>query len=455
MKSITLKFSMTIMILLGIISFSYSQNSKTWEWAKNIAGTNINYSYALFTDKEGNNYIAGGFTDTLNVGSTILISKGSYDIYLLKYNTNGDLIWAIQAGGNDSDEAYGIASDASGNLYLTGYFSETANFSGTQVKSKGYRDFFVAKYSSNGELVWVRNGDGNNEAFGTAITADRNGNVFVSGIFKDTMNIGNLEFISKGNEDVFIVRYNKSGEVVWSTTGGGNMADKSTSIITDFNGNVYVTGDFERIAKFNQKEIVSSGKKDIFIAKYNNDGVIQWLKREGSATGDDHASSIALDNSENIYITGYFSGLAKFGISKLKNIGSDDIFLVKYNPDGGLIWVKQTGGKGNKHARALILDKDGNIYVTGVFNVDFTFAENNIKNLGEWDIFILKYNQAGQMISGTQIGGTGYDKPYGIGIDGLSNIYTIGFFNKAISIGNTNLTSIDADDSFIAKLKNF
>jgi len=456
MKTMTLKFGIALTILLGIISTSsFSQKIKIWEWANNIKGTNKNFTYALITDKNGVNYVAGSFTDTLKVGNIKLISKGSYDIYLIKYDSDGDLLWAKQVGGTDSDEAFGLAVDESGNIFMTGYFSGTINFSGVKIKSSGDKDFFVTKFDKNGEPIWIKQGGGTLEDYATAIATDKNGNVFITGIFNGAIKIGNSSYISKGNKDIFIIKYNNNGEIIWSTTGGGSLVDESTSIVTDQNGNCYITGDFEGTAEFNKKFIESAGKKDVFIAKYNNDGNIQWLKRGGSATGDDHASAIALDSLDNIYLTGYFSGLANFGSTDLKNMGSDDIFLAKYNSNGEEIWAKQTGGKGDEHARALKLDKEGNIYVAGEFNVDFTFAENKIKNVGAWDIFILKYSNTGAMVGGTQIGGTGYDKAFGIGLDGKSNIYIVGYFSKAISIGYINLTSIDADDSFIAKLKSF
>jgi len=456
MKTKIIIFRSALLILLGIVcSSSYSQNAMNWEWANNIEGTNKDYPYSLATDKEGNNYVVGSFSDTLKVGTITLISKGSFDIYLLKYDAKGVLLWAKQAGGSDLDEAYGVALDEEGNIYMTGYFSGYANFSGMHVKSNGDRDFFVAKYGHDGELIWIKQGGGVIDDYGTAVVADKSGNIFVTGVFKGALNIGNTSYVSKGNKNIFIIKYNNKGDIIWSTTGGGSMADESTSMVTDVNGNIYVTGDFEGTAEFNKKVIVSEGKKDVFLAKYNNDGEIQWLKRGGSSSGVAHASSIALDKADNIYVTGYFSGQAYFGKTGLKNLGSDDIFLVKYNPNGDEIWAKQTGETGDERARALILDKAGNIYVTGEFNFKFKFCENNICNLGASNIFILKYSNNGDMLAGTQIGGAGYDKAYGIGLDDISNIYVVGFFSKAISIGNTNLRSIDADDSFIAKLKSF
>jgi hypothetical protein len=456
MKTLFSKISTFFLILIAFTpTISFSQNSKTWEWADNIVATNKNYPYSLYTDKEGNNYVAGSFSDTLKVGRTILISRGSFDIYLLKYNAKGNLVWAKQYGGKDSDEAYAISSDGSGNIYLTGYFSGTADFSGTNFSSNGDRDFFVAKVTQNGDMVWVKQGGGTSEDYGTAIAADRSGNVIITGIFKGAMTLGNTNYVSKGDKDIFLIKYGPNGEIIWSVTAGGSLSDESTSLAIDQNGNCYVGGDFEGMVDFSKNMIVSTGKKDVFLAKYNGNGIIQWLKREGSATGDDHASAIAFDNSDNIYLTGYFSGLGLFGKTNLKSMGSDDIFLVKFDPNGSEIWAKQTGGKGDEHARAMKLDKSGNIYLCGDFNVDFTFGKSNIHNGGDWDIFIIKYGPQGEMLSGTQLSGLGYDRGYGIGLDGNSDIYITGFFSRAIGIGTTNLISIDADDGFIAKLKGF
>jgi len=453
MKNFSVKI---ILVLISIIPYgAYSQNAKSWEWANNIVGTNKNYPYSLYTDKDGNSYVAGSFSDTLKVGKEKLISRGSLDIYLLKYTKNGNLIWARQAGETDSDEAYGIASDAKGNIYLTGYFSGVADFSDTKLTSKGDRDFFVAKYNMNGILDWVKQGGGTSEDYGTAIAVDNLGNAVVTGIYKGAMTVKSTKYVSKGDKDIFIIKYNPDGEIVWSATGGGNMTDESTAIATNKNNDIYVCGDFEGSVEFSKKLIVSAGKKDVFLAKYNKDGVISWLKREGSASGDDHASAMALDNSGNIFLTGYFSGLSTFGNTNLKSMGSDDIFIVKYSPTGDGLWAKQTGGKGDEHAESMKLDDAGNIYLCGEFNADFTFNQDNIRNLGDWDVFLVKYSNEGEMLKGTQISGEGFDRAYGLCLDALSNIYITGFFSKAISIGDFKLTSLDADDGFIAKFKGF
>lgn len=456
MKTVLLKFGLLILVLFGTqISISNAQSSKIWEWAENIVGTNKNFPYSMFTDKYGNSFIAGSFSDTLKVGKIEMVSNGANDIYLLKFDTKGSLIWAKQAGGKDYDEAYGITLDANENIYVCGYFSGTANFANIQVTSNGDRDFFVAKYSKTGEPIWVEQSGGTLEDYSNAIAVDKDGNVFITGIFKGSITLNNNQHLSKGDKDIFLIKYNNNGDILWSVTGGGTMVDEPTAVAVDEMGNCYVTGDFEGTADFSKELIVSKGAKDVFLAKYNSQGKIQFLKRGGNATNDEHASSIAVDKTGNIYLAGFFSGIANFGKTDLKSIGSDDIFVIKYNASGDEMWARQTGGKGNERARALTLDSKGNIYVTGEFNTDFTFGPNKIQNFGDWDIFVIKYSNTGEMLGGTQLAGIGYDRAYGIGLDVLSDIYLTGFFSKSITIGNTVLKSIDADDVFLAKLKAF
>jgi hypothetical protein len=200
--------------------------------------------------------------------------------------------------------------------------------------------------------------------------------------------------------------------------------------------------------------IESSGRKDIFLAKYNTDGIIRWLKRGGSATGDDFSTAIELDTIGNIYTTGHFSGIAYFNNKKLTSVGSDDIFLVKYNSNGDVIWAKQTGGQGNEHARAMIMDGLGNIYVAGEFDFSFTFAKNKIEKGGDWDIFVLKFHDDGGMVGGTMISGPGFKKATGLAIDKAGNTYLLGYFIQQASFGDIVLKSPGSPVcGFVAKLK--
>lgn len=454
MKTIALRFKEFLMIFLGVLSFNlYAQSPKVWEWAKCIAANGTDKSYGFVTDKSGNTYITGSFKDSMDLGTRKIGSNGYLDVFLLKYNTKGELEWARQAGGTDADEAYGIAIDKSGDVFITGYFSSNAMFSDIQLTSNSDRDFFVAKYNSNGEALWVKKGEGAMDNFGTAITIDNSGNALVTGVFNGSVLWRYKKFKSQSGENIFLIKYNNDGKLIWARTGGGNLSDRPTALICDSRDNCYLVTDYEGNATFDGKRAASRNKSNVLIAKYDIEGNTLWVKRVCFSTGISHASSIALDGSGDIYLAGYFSGITFFANKSLKNLESHDLFLAKLNSNGNLKWVTQTGGTGDQSARSIVLDKKGNIYLAGEYNATFTYDANNIRSLDNWDIYVLKYNSNGKLIDGDMLPGIGYNKASGISIDEYSNIYLAGYFSKSLTVGSTNLFSYNGN--FIAKLKSF
>ena len=425
-----------------------------WEWAKTLNSRSTTVINALTADENGNSYITGEFTDSLIIGNQKLFTRGHSDIFIARIDQAGEPMWIRQCGGTESDEAYGIAVDPSGNVYVTGYISGKADFSGVILNSSLARDFFLAKYNKDGDLVWVKKQEGDNDDYGKSVCVDRNGNVYVSGVFHGKLVLGGKTVEPKGKLNVFIYKYTSTGDFLWGRTGEGEGSNQVAEINVDHSGNVYMGGTFEGKAGFDKKFIVSVGNKDVFLVKYNTDGVIQWLKRGGSAIGEDKLSSIAVDSSENIFISGSFSGTASFDKKQLKSKGSDDLFLVKYSKEGNVLWAVQSGGKGNEHSQAMELDHAGNIYIAGNFNSSFTFGSSKINSIGDWDVFVLKYAPDGKLLTGTQIGGKGYDKATGIALGRNGSLWLTGYFVHEVSFGKIILKSQDDKGAvFFALLK--
>ena len=245
-----------------------------------------------------------------------------------------------------------------------------------------------------------------------------------------------------------------NGDLCWGRIGKGEGTSHVAEINADKSGDVFVAGTFEGKAGFDKKFIESLGTNDIFLAKYSTDGEIQWLKKGGSAVGEDKLNAVVVDSSGNILITGSFSGIAVFDQKLLKSKGSDDIFLVKYDKAGRILWATQTGGKGNEHSESMITDKQGNIFLTGNFNLSFSFGRSRINHIGDWDIFLAEYSPEGKMKGGTQVGGTGYDKGTGIAVDDSDHLYLTGYFIDKVSFGDIQVDSPGKEGcAFIAKWK--
>jgi len=443
-------------------------------WARQAGGGEFSsIGIGIAVDGSSNSYVTGSFGGTATFGAgesneTTLTSTGSGDLFVAKYDSDGLLIWAKQAGGTGGDRGWGIAVDGSGNSYVTGDFSLTATFGAGEVNettltSAGGIDIFVAKYDSNGSLVWAKRDGGANSDIGRGIAVDENSNAYMTG-FKD----GNILLVAK---------HTSSGQLVWAQQVENGQG---YSIAVDESGNSYVTGDFGGTATFgageiNETTLISAGDSDffladIFVAKYDSSGSLAWAKRAGGTGGDESGRGIAIDESGNSYVTGYFgrfSIMATFGAGEanqtiLTSSGSDDIFVAKYDGGGSLLWAKRAGGTGGDNGLGIAVDGSSNSYVTGSFIGAATFGvgETNetelISSAGNVQIFVAKYDSSGGLVWARQAGGTNTDDGFSIRVDGSGSNYITGAFNAPAAIfgeGEINETILTSAgrDIFVAK----
>ncbi len=176
------------------------------------------------------------------------------------------------------------------------------------------------------------------------VATDNSGNIYTTGRFEGTVTVGGLSLTSAGGTDIFVAKFNRFGTVQWLRRGGGSnfVEEEGKSIAVDGSGNVYVTGYFSTTANFNTptttgtNELISAGSTDIFVAKYNTSGALQWLRRGGGTLGE-FGKGITVDGSGNVYVTGYFSTTSNFntpsatGSNELVSAGNTDVFVAKYN----------------------------------------------------------------------------------------------------------------------------
>jgi len=383
-------------------------------WAKRLGGTGNDTGYSITTDESGNVYITGDFYGLVDFdpGSSIfnLTSVGSADIFISKFTSSGDFIWAKGIGGTSVDKGKSITIDESGNVYTTGFFQGTADFdpdsSTFNLTSGEGLDIFVSKLTSSGDFIWAKGIGGTSSVKGKSITTDESGNVYIIGDFKGTVdfdmgsNIFNLT--SSGNNDVFISKLTSSGNFLWAKRLG--VTDVDISMALDGSGNVYTTGYFEGTVDFDPGSstfnLTSEGGLDIFISKLTSSGDFVWAKSIGG-TSNNRSFSITTDGSGNVYTTGYFKGVVDFdpGLStfNLTSAGGADTFISKLNSSGDFLWANSLGGASTEIGYSIVVDGIGNVYTTGYFSgiVDFDPSSStlNLSSVGIKDIFISKiYN---------------------------------------------------------------
>lgn len=381
-------------------------------------------------DSDGNIYAIGSFVGSVFIKNPlgILESVGLKDIFLIKYNKKGDIVWARQAGGIGVD----IGTDISilgNNIYITGNFSETASFgdlsNSTQLTSLGDNDIFVAKYNTNGDFIWAKRGGGIESDVSRGIVANSSG-IYISGTFRSiadfntpTSTTSNL-LASAGASDIFIVKYNSSGTVLWLRRAGGLVDDYGKDIDSD-GVNVYITGSFDNpvsnsygsTINFNTPSnsstntINSINHKDGFVAKFSINGQFLWAKVFGGSDGNGFTDSRAVKVIGNsIYLGGDYTGGCSFdygGAGQVTVIQTStnysEGFIAKYQDNGGLIWAKRVGGTVND-----IGINTTDIYTTGNFSTqdiasDFYTPSTNGSGLHKLVSFATTSNSNGSLFT--------------------------------------------------------
>jgi len=452
-----------------------------FEWAKNFGGSGFEQGNGIAVDNSGNVYTIGYFAGTADFdpgpGIYSLTANGSADIFISKLDSMGNLVWARAFGSTDWDKGNSIALDNSGNIYATGFFSDTVDFDPGpgvfNLTSVGITDIFICKLDASGNYLWAKSVGGTDYDFGISIKTDDSGNVYTTGNFLDTVDFdpgaATYSITSMGTYDIFILKLDSSGNYIWVKTFGGQEPQSVSSIDVDASGNVYTTGYFYTSADFdpgpNVFYLISEGENDVFVSKLDSMGNFIWAKQFGNYD-EDEGLSIATDNSGNVYTTGTFKVTVDFdpgqGGYNLISTGSEDIFISKLDSTGSFIWAKSFGNISVEKGLDITLDNSGNIYAVGQFTgtVDFDPGPGvfNLNSNGDYDLFICKLTSSGNLVWAKSMGALGVDLGGSIAVDDLNNVYTTGYFQSTVDFdpgpGVHNLTASGMGDVFILKLSN-
>ncbi|MEO8150979.1 MAG: SBBP repeat-containing protein [Bacteroidia bacterium] len=469
-----------LVILLSVFLIAYENGnaqSINYQWAKSAGGTGAENSKSITVDANENSYITGGFASpSITFGGITLTNNGSGDIFIVKYDSSGNVVWAKNIGGSNEDEGRSIAIDAVGNVYTTGFFKGTVDFdpgsgvynlSSTPIVND---NIFISKLDFNGNFIWAKSFGG----YESSITCDPIGNVFATGSFSDTVDFDPgpaVYYLNTlyGNPYIFVSKLDSSGNFIWAKAIGDSSGNGSysKSIAIDGGGNVYTTGIFNGTVDFDPSAgtyylpTVSSFDESIFISKLDSNGNFIWAKGLGGTNVWAQGISIAVDVNENAYTTGGFDGTVDFdpGPGVYSIFGPGDIFISKLDPGGNFVWAKTMGHFYNDAGYSIKIDDNGNVYTTGVFQdtVDFDPGPG-IYNL--WtllsgdDIFISKLDSNGSFVWAKSIGSSGADWGYSLALDAAENVFITGFFNGTVDFNPpllANLTSNGNQDIFIAK----
>ncbi len=472
MKTIEKKKSIIIILLL-INSITQAQS---WQWAKHIGGVS-GYDFGgstMFVDQNSNSYVCGSFQLPCYFDTDTLYPGGYSDFYIAKYSSSGTEQWVKRFGGNNSpsnsEGIGGMCYDAANNyFYVTGSFSPSALF-GSTLLSCPQQGFFLAKFDLNGNCIWAKQDTSGGKSGGSGVTVDNSGNIYVCGQNTLSSTFGSNSISAGG----FIAKYDASGNCMWAKNefrmanpvwqGYSEVLSQGIRI---FNSNIIVAG-----FSINDTIIVdtitayNNPLQATVIASFNLNGDVQWLKLTGtSSTGSFIGSDFSMDNQGNSYLPGLFYDSAHFGNSTLIDPnGLGDGFIVKFDINGNLKWVKQLNSSGDTighsggWAMNISTNSDGYSYLSGYFSGTAHFgpytvtSSTSASSVSSQDMFVARYDSSGVCLG---VKNFGRADATAVCSDGNSFWVTGAFSSNTVTIGSSTFTNYSNagpnNDLYVAK----
>ncbi|RLB60488.1 MAG: hypothetical protein DRI90_13630 [Deltaproteobacteria bacterium] len=428
-------------------------------WSKRFGDSATQYAFRMAVDTAGNSAITGYFGGTVDFGGGPLTSAGGYDAYVAKFTPSGDHIWSKRFGDSSSQLGqfgWGVALDATGHTYLTGYFYGTINFGGTTLTATSERDIFLAKFSPSGDHLWSKSfpGSANSSEWCRAITVDGNGDIYLGGWFENSVDFGGGWLTSVNGWDTFIAKFTASGNYVASARYGGTDNQQIYAMAVDSANNLLVTGYFYGTVDFGSGSglLTSNGDRDMLVAKFSPTGTTLWAKSYGAA-GEQRGRSIAVDGADNVIIGGYFEDNVDFGGGTVQNNGGFDAVVLKIDGAGNHLWSKAIGSSTNQLSEGVATDGNGNVFLAGQTVSGMDFGGGLLGNPGSnsTEAFLVKLSAGGVHLWSKLFDGSFVQSSQAVGVDGAGNSYLTGYYQSGINLGGSPMTSMGSYDIFLGK----
>ncbi|MFC2113997.1 immunoglobulin domain-containing protein [Bacteroidota bacterium] len=433
-----------------------SANAQTvdWVWAKSAGGTSLDEAFAIAYDGNNNFYVAGFFSNNAIFDNDTVASDGFSGMFLACYTLNGNLVWINSAGGNGFTKATHIELDNKGNIYVGGNITDSSNFDGNILVSKGSYDIFLAKYSPSGQQLWIDQVGSKYMEEIRGIAIDNDDNILITGSYVDSTYIGGESLISKGSKDIFVLKYDSSGSYKWVNSFGGQYYDECGGITVDRNGNSYVAGQFRDTIHIGTKILVAGGWADVLITKINPEGDFVWAECSYGSYGN-YPKAICIDKEANIYMTGCYGQSVQFGNKSLSSSGSSDVFVSKYDSSGKIKWLLGGGGDSGDWGLGIDVNDIGEAFISGSFKETSYFGNTELNSSGGWDIYVAKCSINGDFEWAVSGGSTGVaSSDYGNDLVLCGNdIFLIGKIYGPSTFGSISVQSASsASDVIIGKI---
>lgn len=435
--------------------FCMSLTAQTWELVQQFGNNGGESCQALVTDLQDNIYISGGFDANFELGNTELSPVGDIDIYLSKLGENGEVQWAVSGGSIEDDEVSEIAIDSENNVYWTGMYWLDADFGDTTLSvESSSRAIFIIKYNTDGALLWAKSFDGTGLKQVSDIAIDDNNDMYLTGYFENTLTLDDWTLTAIGDTDMFVAKMTADGEMIWANRLGLEGETLGISLAVDSGKNVVIGGHYEGEIAFMEDTIQSNTPDfDVFVCKFAANGEVLWGRKAGGVFPSEN-TEIAVADTDNIYVTGTFLGVLKLTEEiELQTSGfNKNIYLLHYDQDGTPLWAKSIGGLEDEEVKDMVLQNQ-TIAMSGNFvgqmmvddlsiTHDATIFNGFVAGFSlDGDAKWLEKMTASELLLGEEVF-----------INRESQVLTAGIFTETATFSPGNYPSNGSFDVFLARL---
>ena len=443
-------------LLIAICIFlqnTYAQNCISPEWLINSTGEDWDVVCDMITDKDGFTYLVGNFTASTKFSEDIKQLTGDDNTFIAKFNAKGENVWLRQINSTEYCHIASISIDLSGSIYVCGNFKGEIDTGEQTLISSKSKNAFIIKMDNEGDLVWSKQINGNFSNNKLFLKNDSEDNLIFAGSFTGTLIIDSTTYQSKYFTDIFIAKFNNKSEFVTSKVFEGSANDLINDIAINKKNEIFLTGSFENELIISDIVLESQGRKDAFLIKLDTNFQVVFSKQIAGIY-DDYGQNISIDSEDNILLAGSFSD--KIQLSEKDTIVSNgllDVFLIKYDKNCKIIWAENFGGFANDYLSSMAINNSDNIYLTGTYRGEINKKENQISSSNfSTDIFLTKYNANGDFRFIKSIGDTNTDFGRKLIIDTANYIYLTGNFTRSLKLIEEETNSAIEEDFFLSKL---
>ena len=470
------RFMGLALCFFGALASATQAEDYVFGYVSAFPGDGFSRCVDIAVDPNDNVYITGRFAGSVDFdggpGVATVTSEGENDVFVCKYDPDGNYLWAKTTGGASYDDSYAIAVDRNGNVYYSGTFRDIVDADPGPgehfISAPSNNGSFLIKLDTSGQFQWAWVGDRTN-VFDIAV--DPSNNVYFTGNFITTVDFdpgpGTHILNSAAGYDLFVVKWNANGQLLWGVSAGENSSGSTAragSIAVTASGKVFLAGNFEGTVDFDPGSGVhalSSTDADPYVLALNADSSFAWV-----TANNGYANSLASDEDGSVYSTGHFYGTVDFdpgpGTTHLTSTGAANAYVTKWTDTGNLLWVQAALGLDDGYGSDLSVDSAGKVYSTGYFNGTTTFGLDagapTFTSFGRLDVFTMVLDSATGVREWVgAVGGEREDESNGIAIDSTGNIYTGGSFRRVADYdpgpGVHEITPFGSANTYLHKLE--